>query len=142
MKKLIIFTACLILLGCAKNNPEFIPLSLNWFHYEEDVRGIDGSYKPAELDSAMEETCLIAMTRSLMEDKSIQANSQSGKEFNVQYFGIMDSEQAVAEFRGQCAKPDDRTDFEKSILFFNAEKNCNFSARCEKSGKIKDLKVF
>lgn len=142
MKKVFIFFACIILLGCAKNNPEFIPLSLNWFHYEADVQGIDASYKPAELDSAMEETCLISMTRVLMEEKSIQENSKSGKEFNLQYFGLSKSEKTVAEFRGQCAKPGDNTDFEKSILFFNAEKGCNISASCDKGGKITNLKVF
>jgi len=142
MKKLFIFFACVIFFGCAKNNPEFIPLSLNWFHYEADVQGIDASYKPAELDSAMEETCLISMTRVLMDNKSIQENSKSGKEFNVQYFGLNKSEKTVAEFRGQCAKPSDNTNYEKTILFFNAEKGCNISASCEKNGKIKDLKIF
>ncbi|MBP5247941.1 MAG: hypothetical protein J6Z31_08820 [Fibrobacter sp.] len=142
MKKFFLFFACVILFGCAKNNPEFIPLSLNWYHYEEDVRGIDASYTAAEVDSSMEETCLISMTRALMEDKNIQANSKSGKEFNVQYFGRIQSEKTVAEFRGVCAQPNDHTNFEKSILFFNGEKGCNFSAFCDKNGKIKDLKVF
>ena len=142
MKKFLLLLTLAFLFGCAQKIPEFIPLSVNWYGFEGDVQAVNPSYKPAEIDSTLEEACLISMTRTLMEDKVIQEKSKNGKEFNVQYLGVAAKEGSALEFRGQCANPEDNTDFEKAILFFVPEKNCNLTARCEKGGKIQNLKIF
>ena len=131
MKKWIFLFALALFFGCAKNNPEFVPLSLNWFEYQGDLAAIDSSYKPATVDSSFEETCLISMTRALIESKNLRECEESAQEYNVQYFGILVDGKSVLEFRGQSASIHEILDMEKEPLPLNKSKNCTFKARCD-----------
>ncbi len=138
MKKFLILPILVLFAGCAKNNPEFIPISLNWFEYQ----AIENSEVPSTLDSAQEELCLVAMTRALMENATIRENSSSGAEYDVQYFGAKKSGEVIAEFRGKCKDPADSLDLEHQALTFSNIEKCNFTARCDSKGKVKNLKIF
>ena len=144
MKKFIAICFLLLLAGCAKNEPEFVPLSLNWFLYGGDVRVADSTFVPATLDSAQEEKCIISLTRSLMNEDAIRQSANLGKEFDVQYFGRSESGKTFAEFRGTCSG-DVRSNPETEIFSFGEPatvKDCRFTARCDGNGDIKSLSVF
>lgn len=138
MKKYIVALIVAVLFGCAKNHPEFIPISLNWFEFQLS----ENAENAASPDSAQEELCLVAMTRTLMENASIRENAKSESEYDVQYFGTRKADETFFEFRGKCKNPSDTLDFEREALQFSDAKNCNFTARCDKKGKVRDLRVF
>lgn len=138
MKKYLALSILVFLIGCARNHPEFVPISLNWFEFQ----AIGNSESPSALDSAQEEICLVAMTRSLMENGTIRENSKSGKEYDVQYFGTKKTGETFAEFRGKCKDPKDTIDLELQAMTFSDTRNCNFTARCDAKGKVKDLQIF
>lgn len=138
MKKFLALPILVLFIGCAKNHPEFVPISLNWFEYQ----AIENSETRSTLDSAQEELCLVSMTRALMENETIRKNSKSGKEFDVQYFGTKKSGEIIAEFRGKCKDPTDSLDLEHQAMQFSETGKCNFTARCDSKGKVKNLNVF
>ncbi len=138
MKKYLALPFLVLFIGCARNNPEFVPISLNWFEFQ----AIENPENPSEMDSAQEELCLVSMTRALMENETIRENSKSGKEYDVQYFGTKKSGSTVAEFRGRCKDPADSLDLERQALTFSDARNCNFTARCDAKGKVTNLRVF
>lgn len=120
-----------LIVGCAKQTPEFVPVSINWFQTEGEA-----------IDEPQEERCQIALTRSLMEDETVRDSTNSGRDFDVQYFGERKGDDFFVEFRGKCRNPQERTDFEKEPLTPSDVKNCNFTARCDAKGKVRNLKIF
>ncbi len=89
--------------GCAQKNPEYIPISLNWYEYQGDLQSVGEKAPSAAIDSSQEETCLISMTRALMESQSLRECSAGVQEYHVQYFGISTEGKTQAIFRGQSA---------------------------------------
>lgn len=138
MKKYLAALTVFLLLGCAKNHPEFIPISLNWFEFQME----ENAESAAATDSSQEELCLVAMTRSLMENATIRENAKAESEYDVQYFGTRKADETIFEFRGKCKDPRDTLDLEREALQFSDAKNCNFTARCDAKGKVRDLRVF
>ena len=138
MKKYLALSILVLFVGCARNNPEFVPISLNWFEFQ----AIENSDNPSVMDFTQEELCLVSMTRALMENETIRENSKSGKEYDVQYFGTRKSGDLVAEFRGRCKDPTDLQDLERQALTFSNVRDCNFTARCDAKGKVTNLSVF
>lgn len=142
MKKLLLLSAFTVLFGCAKNVPEFVPISLNWYSFEGDVREIDSTYERTALDSLQEEVCQISLTRALMGEKAVQGLPDASREFNIQGFGVLDSGRAVAVYRGMCRGVSDLFDLEQEPLPLSGSSSCNFTARCDKDGKVESLRVF
>lgn len=128
--------------GCAQKNPEYIPISLNWYEYQGDLQSVGEKAPSAAIDSSQEETCLISMTRALMESQSLRECSAGVQEYHVQYFGISTEGKTQAIFRGQSAVQTESIDMEKVPLSLSSGKNCNFTARCNTEGKIENLKIF
>lgn len=120
-----------LLVGCAKHSPEFVPVSLNWFLTAGEA-----------IDESQEERCQISLTRSLMENETIRDSSNSGHDFDVQYFGQRKGDDVFVEFRGKCRDPQEQTDFEKEPITQSSIKNCNFTARCDAKGNVRNLKIF
>ncbi len=142
MKKFLLLSVFAVLFGCAKNVPEFVPISLNWYSFEGDVREIDSTYERVALDSLQEEVCQISLTRALMNEKAVQSLPDASREFNIQGFGILDSGRVVAVYRGMCRGVSDLFDLEWQPLPLSGHSNCNFIARCDKDGKMESLRVF
>ncbi len=138
MKKYLALPILALLFGCAKNHPEFVPISLNWFEFQ----AIENSENPSAMDSTQEELCLVSMTRALMENETVRENSKSGKEYDIQYFGTKKSGETIAEFRGRCKDPTVSLDLEQQAMTFSDIENCNFTARCDAKGKVTNLSVF
>ncbi len=132
----------ILLGGCAKGVPEFVPISLNWYEFEGNVQLVDSVYRSAALDSLQEERCQISLTRSLMENKSVQSLPDDRREFDVQFFGRESSEHVLVEFRGKCRDDLDSTDFEQIPLPFSTVSKCNFTAQCDEKGTLKKLRIF
>ncbi len=134
--------AALLLGGCAKGVPEFVPISLNWYEFEGNVQLVDSVYRSAALDSLQEERCQISLTRSLMENKSVQSLPDDRREFDVQFFGRESSGRILAEFRGKCREALDSTDFEQFPLPFSTASGCSFTAQCDEKGTLEKLRIF
>ncbi len=138
MKKYLVLFLLTLLFGCAKKAPEFVPISLNWFEFQ----AIENAEAADALDEKLEEKCLVSMTRALMENETVRENAKTVGEYDVQYFGTKKAGESLAEFRGKCKDPSDVTDLERVPLEASAVKNCNFTARCDSEGKVRDLRVF
>src|SRR5574344_1233066 len=120
MKKIIVlvFLALILLSGCAKKGPDFIPLSLRWFAYSGDLSAFGSKENPEILSDGMA--------------------------FDVQYYGIYNAGDINMIFRGSCPKADS-ADYEVTPMALDpkpAREGCAWTARCTESGKIKDLKFL
>lgn len=149
MKKNLFFL-CLffVLLGllssCAKKEPLFVPLKIEWFEYNGDLSKIDPSLVPApavENDST-ENTCFIAMTKMLMEHPLIQQRADQGAAFDVQYYRYQYKKEVSIRFLGRLSEPEKQETLETKpivIPLFPKEDIGAWTARCNPKGQIKDF---
>ena len=84
MKKIIVlvFLALILLSGCAKKGPDFIPLSLRWFAYSGDLSAFGSKENPEILSDDMTSQCMISMTQALMSAPEVRANAGDGMDFD------------------------------------------------------------
>lgn len=144
MKKLLSLFLLLLFVSCAKQVPEFVPLTLQWFEYKGDTSAFDKTHKPTAIDTSLSEKCIISMTRELMAAKQVRIYAENGMEYNVQYYGISQGGNANIVYRGSCAYSNANADYEIQPMKMDksTKKACLFTARCNSEGSIKDLKFF
>ncbi|MFA6623405.1 MAG: hypothetical protein WCS54_04775 [Fibrobacteraceae bacterium] len=144
MKKILFLLVLILLSGCARKGPDFIPLSLRWFAYSGDLSAFGSKENPEILSDDMTSQCMISMTQALMSTPEVRANAGDGMDFDVQYYGIYNAGDINMIFRGSCPKADS-ADYEVTPMALDpkpAREGCAWTARCTESGKIKDLKFL